>query len=520
MLGARTHRGWRAAFALCVFVLATSWPTPAGAVPKPVVRPLSATSSEAPIVGAASSASGLGYWVAAADGRVWPYGDAPHFGDVHNKPLVAPIVGIAATPDHGGYWLVSADGGIFTFGNARFRGSIGGKILMQPITGMTSTPSGRGYWMVARDGGVFTFGDAHFYGAAVGRPHRGSIIGMATSASGRGYTLLAEDGHAFFFGDAVRRASATGLLHAAGSGITRTPDGRGYWIVSGEGAVYGFGAAPYHGGIGSDGRARGVVGLVSTPDGAGYWLVTNRGAVLPYGSADWYGSVTRSHRPVLGPPRIRIFGDSLVTQSTPQLVWQGAINGMIVEHRDYIGTVLCDWVPEMLDRSNVRADVVVLAFSGNARRPCMPPDSTNHVDRFDKGYRRAALQALAAFGAEGTEVVFALPPPRLDIAAAATLPDLYRSIAVEFPTIARTYDAGALVSAPGRRWTSTLPCLPFETAAWGCHNGRIAVRSADRVHFCPGAMNPGSLWAGCSVWSSGAWRYADGLIAAGRRGLR
>jgi hypothetical protein len=259
---------------------------------------------------------------------------------------------------------------------------------------------------------------------------------------------------------------------------------------------------------------------VSTPDGGGYWLVTNRGAVLPYGTADWYGSVTRVHRPVGGSPRIRIFGDSLVTQSTPQLVWQGAMNHVIVEHRDYIGTVLCDWVPEMLEQSNVRADVVVLAFSGNAKRPCMPRGSAVNFDRFDNGYRRAALQALAAFAAEGTEVVFALPPPRLDIAAAATLPNLYRSIAAEFPTIARTFDAGARVAGQGRRWTRTLPCLSFETAAFGCRNGQIAVRGADRVHFCPGAMNPGSLWAGCSVWSSGAWRYADGLVAAGWRGLR
>ena len=39
--------------------------------------------------------------------------------------LNQPIVGMAATPDGKGYWLVAADGGIFTFGDAGFYGSTG-----------------------------------------------------------------------------------------------------------------------------------------------------------------------------------------------------------------------------------------------------------------------------------------------------------------------------------------------------------------------------------------------------------
>ena len=40
--------------------------------------------------------------------------------------LNKPIVGMAATPDGRGYWLVAADGGIFSFGDAVFYGSTGG----------------------------------------------------------------------------------------------------------------------------------------------------------------------------------------------------------------------------------------------------------------------------------------------------------------------------------------------------------------------------------------------------------
>jgi len=39
------------------------------------------------------------------------------------KTLNAPVVSIALTPDGKGYWLVAADGGVFAFGDAPFEGS-------------------------------------------------------------------------------------------------------------------------------------------------------------------------------------------------------------------------------------------------------------------------------------------------------------------------------------------------------------------------------------------------------------
>jgi hypothetical protein len=72
---------------------------------------------------------------------------------------------MAATPSGKGYWLVAADGGLFSFGDAGFYGSMGGKALNSQIMGMTPTADGKGYWLVGGDGGVFTFGDAVFYGS-------------------------------------------------------------------------------------------------------------------------------------------------------------------------------------------------------------------------------------------------------------------------------------------------------------------------------------------------------------------
>ena len=84
---------------------------------------------------------GSGYWLAAADGGVFTYGDAVFAGSHGGSPLNRPIVGMAATPDGKGYWLAAADGGIFTYGDAVFAGSHGGSPLNRPIVGMAATPT-------------------------------------------------------------------------------------------------------------------------------------------------------------------------------------------------------------------------------------------------------------------------------------------------------------------------------------------------------------------------------------------
>jgi hypothetical protein len=71
---------------------------------------------------------------------------------------------MAATATGTGYWLVAADGGIFSYGNAAFDGSTGSIRLNLPIVGMAPSHDEGGYWMVARDGGIFAFGGAPFLG--------------------------------------------------------------------------------------------------------------------------------------------------------------------------------------------------------------------------------------------------------------------------------------------------------------------------------------------------------------------
>ncbi len=144
--------------------------------------------------------------------RVFPFGSANAGGIADPGPGFTssrPVVGMAATPSGNGYWLVAADGGIFGFGDARFFGSTGGQRLNRPVVGMAVTPSGDGYWLVAADGGIFGFGDARFFGSTGGQRLNRPVVGMAASTAG--YWLIAEDGGVFAFGDAGFHGSRGGL---------------------------------------------------------------------------------------------------------------------------------------------------------------------------------------------------------------------------------------------------------------------------------------------------------------------
>ncbi|MCA1842453.1 MAG: superoxide dismutase family protein, partial [Actinobacteria bacterium] len=155
--------------------------------------------------------TGVGYWLAAADGGVFAYGDAAFLGSMGDRRLNRPIVGLAGTPSGLGYWLAASDGGVFSFGDAGFNGSAGDLRLNQPIVAVASTPSGEGYWLVASDGGVFAYGDARFFGSTGDMRLNQPIVSLVPTPSGAGYWLVAADGGVFAYGDAEFRGS-TGAM--------------------------------------------------------------------------------------------------------------------------------------------------------------------------------------------------------------------------------------------------------------------------------------------------------------------
>jgi hypothetical protein len=238
----------------------------------------------ASLVGVASTPSGNGYWMVAADGGLFSFGDAGFFGSTGNLALRQPIVGMAANPAGTGYWLVAADGGIFSFGDARFFGSTGNLALRQPIVGMAASPSGDGYWLVARDGGIFSFGDAKFFGSTGNLALTHQVVGMAPTPSGNGYWLAAADGGIFSFGNARFYGSGTGLAATPIVGIGRTTSGKGYWLAAADGGVLSFGSAPFLGSaLGRFASGRTVAFAARARGTAGYWLVAAPHIPVPLG---------------------------------------------------------------------------------------------------------------------------------------------------------------------------------------------------------------------------------------------
>ena len=293
--------------------------------------------ANAPVVGLAATPDGGGYWLVAADGGIFSYGDAGFFGSAGSLHLNAPIVGMAATPDGGGYWLVAADGGIFSYGDAGFFGSAGSLHLNAPIVGMAATPDGGGYWLVAADGGIFSYGDAGFFGSAGSLHLNAPIVGMAATPDGGGYWLVAADGGIFSYGDAGFFGSAGSLvLNAPVTGVAATRDGGGYWLVARDGGVFTYGDAGYFGSLGGTTLPGPVVGVAAAGPQAGYFLAV--------GSEPLAGEVVG-----IDP------GHNGLNYSAPGVINQPVFNGTGEEPCDTTGTATDSGYTEAQFNFNVAA---------------------------------------------------------------------------------------------------------------------------------------------------------------------
>ena len=219
---------------------------------------------QAPIVGITPTADRGGYWLVASDGGVFSFGDAAFYGSIpglgispDDSPVLprlnAPIVGMVPTTDGKGYFLVAADGGVFAFGDATFEGScpgIGG--CSSGVSAVMTDGSGGGYWVVTYTGNVYAFGDATNYGdPAVYLPYATQVPSAVRTPSGNSYWILFSDGEVYTYGDAAYLGSPFGQVQFSNpaSAIFATSDGGGYWVVTANGTVYAFGDAPNDGDI-------------------------------------------------------------------------------------------------------------------------------------------------------------------------------------------------------------------------------------------------------------------------------
>ena len=135
-------------------------------------------------------------------GRVFAFGDAHGYGDAHAS---TPVVGAAATPSGHGYWLVTLGGGVYRFGDAGRFGSLGGRHLTSPVVGMAATSDGKGYWLATAGGAVYPFG-----GRRRPRQHRRRppIAPVVTGATGPVVGIVSDPGTAGLLAGHLQRSCA------------------------------------------------------------------------------------------------------------------------------------------------------------------------------------------------------------------------------------------------------------------------------------------------------------------------
>ena len=239
-----------------------------------------------------------GYWIDAADGGVFSFGNAQFYGSTGGMRLNQPVVGMATTHDAGGYWEVASDGGVFSFGDAQFHGSTGSIRLNKPMVGMAVTPDGGGYWLVASDGGIFAFGDAQFYGSTGSITLNKPVIGMVPTHDGAGYWLVASDGGIFAFGDAglLRIPRLRRRRRRPSSAWRPPPTAAGTGCSRPTAPPHAFGDAPpvavAADSPGTAGMTSPMTGLIPDFTGQGFDAVDGSGQVFAYGDAPYFGDVT------------------------------------------------------------------------------------------------------------------------------------------------------------------------------------------------------------------------------------
>ncbi len=211
----------------------------------------------------AAAPTAAGYWVAAANGRVFGVGVAS-LGSIGRRRLGSRVVGIAAAPTGAGYWLVTEHGRVYGFGRARSLGSIARSHLRSRVVGIAAAPTGAGYWLVTEHGRVFGFGRARRLHPP--RRVRGRIVGIAAAPAGLGYWLLSASGAVRPVGSARRLGSVPhAQLVAPAVAIATAPVGTGYWVATANGAVHSFGSAQPLGSVPGPDPARTTVGIASLP---------------------------------------------------------------------------------------------------------------------------------------------------------------------------------------------------------------------------------------------------------------
>ncbi len=229
-----------------------------------------------------------------------------------------------------------------------------------------------------------------------------------------------------------------------------------------------------------------------------------------------------------GRARVVLFGDSLAFQAAPYFAWIVEAGGRatVTEHT-FGGTNVCDWLPTMRRAAGEHPQAVVLEFVGNTFTRCMAGCTAGSAAAVARTCTDLAV-AVKVFRAAGARVyLVGTPVTRAQWVRRDPHRDqLNRRIAALAAASGRGVayvDAGRAVEGRGGAYTAVLPCLYFEPCTGPLVAGvrNDVVRSPDGVHFCPGESGDAvGVVGGCTVYSSGAFRFAAAMAGPVIRDLR
>ena len=194
--------------------------------------------------------------------------------------------------------------------------------------------------------------------------------------------------------------------------------------------------------------------------------------------------------------------------------------------RSVPGTSACDALPGMDEDVSAAPDVVVIQYVGNNGSPCMSgPDGVPLTGRALADRTEADVRAAVdMWAAAGARVVLVGGPatPGLPGGSDAAIAEAYNRIVNEWAGRdlgrVRYADAAATVSGADHAYAARLPCRADEGEDEGCDDGEVAVRSPDRIHFCPTDARDERTVA-CPVASPGAVRFGEEMARVARLAL-
>ena len=174
-------------------------------------------------------------------------------------PVATTVPVTMATSAAGGYWLVAADGGVFAFGDAAYQ-----RPSREPgpaVVGFGVTPSGAGYWLAGASGQVVGAGDARDFGSS----SRSDVAAFAARRQGDGYWVSTGTGTVDRFGDAPNLGGVTVGRSGRIVAMASTATGLGYWSAGADGGVFAFGDAGFFGSMGGTRLNQPIVAMAAVP---------------------------------------------------------------------------------------------------------------------------------------------------------------------------------------------------------------------------------------------------------------